>query len=149
MVLRIVQFFAIVLTALSLVPSGAHLFELLNKINLAAEPYFIVQNIYRGWNLFGFVLILAVIVNFVLALMVRRHGFASAMAFLAGACMATTLVIFFIWVEPANRATDYWTTIASNWQALRAHWEYGHAVNAVVTFVAFCSVTLSALAVRE
>jgi hypothetical protein len=96
--LRIVQFLAIVLTALSLVPGGAHLFELLNKINLTAEQYFVVQGIYRGWNLFAFVLIPAVIVNFVLAVMMRAHAFASAMAFLAGACMIATLVIFFIWV---------------------------------------------------
>jgi hypothetical protein len=34
MALRMVQFLAIVLTALALVPTGAHLFELPNKINL-------------------------------------------------------------------------------------------------------------------
>ena len=149
MALRIVQFLAIVLTALALVPGGAHLFALLNKMTLAAEPYFVVQGIYRGWNLFAFVLIPAVIVNFLLALMVRSQPFAAAMAFLAGACMVATLVIFFIWVEPANRATDYWTTIPADWEMLRRQWEYGHAVNAVVTIVAFCSVTLAALASRE
>jgi hypothetical protein len=146
---RVVAFFAIVLTAVSLVPAGAHLFELLNKINLAAEQYFIVQSIYRGWNLFAFVLIPAVIVNFVLAFMVRANPFASAMAFLAGACMVATLLIFFIWIEPANRATDYWTTIPANWEVLRRQWEYGHAANALVTFVAFCSVTLAALSGKE
>jgi hypothetical protein len=26
---------------------------------------------------------------------------------------------------------------------LRRHWEYSHAVNAVITFLALCSVTLS------
>jgi hypothetical protein len=147
--LRFVQFFAIALAALALVPAGAHLFELTNKINLTAEHYFVVQGIYRGWNLFGFVLIPAVIVNFLLALMLRAHASASVMAFLAGVFMVATLAIFFIWVEPANRATDYWTTIPANWQALRQQWEYGHAANAVVTFLAFCSVTLAALASRE
>jgi hypothetical protein len=33
--LRVVQFLAVLLTALSLVPAGAHLFELPNKIGLA------------------------------------------------------------------------------------------------------------------
>jgi hypothetical protein len=146
---RLVAFFAIVLTALSLVPVGAHLFELLNKIDLAAEQYFIVQNIYRGWNLFAFVLIPAMIANFVLAVMVRTRPFAAAMAFLAGACMVATLLIFFIWVEPANRATDYWTTIPTNWEVLRRQWEFGHAANALVTFIAFCSVTLAALNAKE
>jgi len=31
----------------------------------------------------------------------------------------------------------------------RWHWEYPHAANALITFVAFCSVTLSVLATRE
>jgi hypothetical protein len=31
-----------------LVPSGAHLFALPNKIGLAQDQYFVVQNIYRG-----------------------------------------------------------------------------------------------------
>jgi hypothetical protein len=147
--LRIVQFLAIILTALALVPGGAHLFAMLNKMTLAAEPYFVVQGIYRGWNLFAFVLIPAVIVNFLLAAMVRSQPFAAAMAFLAGACVAATLVVFFIWVEPANRATDYWTTVPADWELLRRHWEYGHAANALVTIVALCSVTLSVLASRE
>jgi len=43
--LKIVQFLAIVLTALALLPSGAHLFALPNKRGLAADQYFIVQNI--------------------------------------------------------------------------------------------------------
>src|SRR6266481_953118 len=61
--LKIVQFLALTLTALALVPSGAHLCALPNKINLVAEQYFIVQNIYRGWSLFGVALIGALTAN--------------------------------------------------------------------------------------
>jgi hypothetical protein len=75
--------------------------------------------------------------------------FAATMAFLAGACMIATLLIFFIWIEPTNRATDYWTTIPANWETLRRQWEFGHAANALVTFIAFCSVTLAALNAKE
>src|SRR3546814_2690209 len=58
--LRVMQFAAIVLTALALVPAGAHYFELWNKIDLSQEHYFVVQGIYRGWALFGFVLLPAI-----------------------------------------------------------------------------------------
>jgi hypothetical protein len=68
-----VQFFAVVLTALALVPGGAHLFELPNKIGLPREGYFTVQGIYRGWALFGFVLFGAVAANLALAVRVRRR----------------------------------------------------------------------------
>jgi hypothetical protein len=51
--LRLLQFVAVILTALALVPSGAHMFELPHKIALTEEQYFVVQSIYRGWSLFG------------------------------------------------------------------------------------------------
>jgi FtsH-binding integral membrane protein len=78
--LKVVQFLALALTALALVPSGAHLFEFLNKMSLGAEQYFIVQNIYRGWNLFGIVLIAALIANLALALLLRGQGAPFALA---------------------------------------------------------------------
>jgi hypothetical protein len=59
------------------------------------------------------------------------------------------LAIFFLWTFPANQATNNWTTIPGHWEQLREQWEYSHAVNAVVAFVAFCSITLSALMTRE
>src|SRR5262249_62274680 len=49
----------------------------------------------------------------------------------------------------AHRATNNWTMIPDNWEQLRREWEYSHAVNAVVTFAAFCSVALSSLMTRE
>jgi hypothetical protein len=90
-VLKIVQFLALVLTALALVPSGAHLFALPSKISLGAEQYFIVQNIYRGWSLFGIVLIGALIANLALALLLRGRGAPFALALFAFFCMLSPL----------------------------------------------------------
>jgi hypothetical protein len=147
--LKIVQFLALALTALALVPSGAHLFELPSKINLEAEPYFIIQNIYRGWSLFGIVLIGALIANLALALLLRGRGAPFALALFGSICIALTLVIFFIWTYPANQATNNWTMIPNDWEQLRRRWEYSHAVNAVITFAAFCSVAVSSLMAKE
>jgi hypothetical protein len=147
--LKVVQFLALALTALALVPSGAHLFELPNKINLAAEQYFIVQNIYRGWSLFGAVLIGALIANLALALFLRGRGMPFVLALFAFLCIGLTLVVFFIWTYAANQATNNWTMIPDNWEQLRREWEYSHAANAVVTFAAFCSVALSSLMARK
>jgi hypothetical protein len=71
--LRVVQFLALVFTALALVPAGAHLFELPNKIGLAEDDYFVVQGIYRGWALFGIALFGALGANLVAAILVRRQ----------------------------------------------------------------------------
>jgi len=149
MALRVVQFLALVLTALALIPSGAHLFALPNKIGLAQEQYFIVQNIYRGWALFGAVLLGALIANLLLAIMLRGRTAPFVFALVAFLCIAVTLAVFFVWTYPANQATDNWTTIPANWEELRRQWEYSHAANALVTFVALCAVTLSVLTTRE
>jgi hypothetical protein len=57
MAFRTVQFLALVFTALALVPGGAHLFSLMNKIDMTQEQYFIAQSIYRGWWLMALILI--------------------------------------------------------------------------------------------
>jgi hypothetical protein len=147
--LRIAQFLAIVLTALALVPAGAHLFELPTKIGLAQDAYFIVQSIYRGWALFGIVLFGALAANLALTLLVRHRRGAFWLAFLAFLLVAGTLVVFFTWTYPANQATANWTEVPENWQELREQWEYAHAANAVLTFVALCAATLSTLMARD
>jgi hypothetical protein len=146
---RAAQLLAIVLTALALVPAGAHLFELPNKIGLAQESYFIVQNIYRGWALFGIVLFGALAANLWLTILLRRRGAAFWLALAGFLLVALTLLIFFTWTFPANQATANWTLAPDNWQALRTQWEYAHATNAILTFLALCSVTLAALLARD
>jgi hypothetical protein len=146
---RAAQLLAIVLTALALVPAGAHLFELPNKIGLAQESYFIVQNIYRGWALFGIVLFGALAANLWLTILLRRRGAAFWLALAGFLLVALTLLIFFTWTFPANQATANWTLAPDNWQALLTQWEYAHATNAILTFLALCSVTLAALIARD
>jgi hypothetical protein len=147
--LKAVQFLALVLTALALVPGGAHLFALANKISLAQDQYFIIQNIYRGWALLGIVLVGALVANLALALLLYGRGTPFALALFAFLCLAFTLVIFFVWTFPANQSTGNWTTVPANWEELRRQWEYSHAANALVTLAAFCSVALSVLNTRE
>ena len=149
MSLRLVQFLAIILTALSLVPAGAHLFELPNKIGLAQEAYFTVQGIYRGWALFGFALFGALGANGILALMLRQQRAPFRLALGAFLLMAATLAVFFTWTFPANQATANWTEAPANWQVLRRQWEYAHAANAGLTFLALCAVTLASLRARH
>jgi len=143
---RGLHFLAIAFTALALVPGGAHLFALPNKIGLGVESYFVVQGIYRGWALFGFVLFCALVCNGLLAFALRGRGLVFALAAIATAAVALTLIIFFLWTYPANMATQNWTSVPAGWRQLRDQWEYSHAVNALITFCALCCVTISALA---
>ncbi|MGE5164576.1 MAG: hypothetical protein ACM3IH_11210 [Sphingobacteriales bacterium] len=142
--MRTLQFLAIVLTALALVPGGAHLFALPNKIRLVEVDYFVTQNVYRGWALFGIVLFGAMFANLALTVAVRRQR-AFIFVLINLACLIVTLVIFFAFTFPANQATNNWTEVPADWQQLRWQWEVSHAVNAVITFVGFCSLTISML----
>lgn len=145
MTVKTVQFLAIVLLAIALVPAGAHLFALPNKVGLDRENYFAVQQIYRGWALFGIPLLSALVVTFALALLSRPQGMPFLFAAASFVLLLATLVTFFIWVYPANQATDNWTRPPGDWERLRAQWEYVHAVNAVITFAALVSAIVSAL----
>ena len=71
----------------------------------------------------------------------RSFGFALASLF----PIAANLAIFFIWTFPTNQATDNWSVVPKNWNALRIQWEYSHAANAVVTFAALVWVVIAVL----
>jgi hypothetical protein len=148
MTVRIVQFLAIVICAITLVPSGAHLAALPNKINLPQTDYFTVQGIYYGWAILGLLWPAAVIANVFLAFVVRSQHGPLWLAVVAAICFVVMLIIFLMWTLPANQATENWTTIPENWETLRKQWEYSHAANTLIAFAAFCLTVLSALSWR-
>ena len=147
--LKVTQFIAMVLTALTLVPLGAHLAEMPNKIDLAQSDYFIAQNVYRGWDLFGVVMIGAIAANLVLAVLLRGHRSALGLVLVNLTCLVGALTIFFAFTYPANEATNNWTVIPAGWQSLRLEWELSHAVNAVIAFGGFCALAWSVVLRRE
>ena len=143
---KLLPFLALTLTALCLVPAGAHLFELPNKLGLGRDAYFTVQGIYSGWSLFGLALLGAILADACLALAVRRRqprvwAWASAAALL----LVLSLAIFFAFVFPGNQATANWTVAPDDWEVWRRRWEYGHAAGALANAAAFCAVAKAAL----
>ena len=147
--MKLLQFVTMVFTALALIPAGAHFFELPNKIHLAQNDYFIVQNIYRGWALFGVVLFGALLSNLALAVAMRGRGTPFALVAISFLCQLATLIVFFLFTFPANQATNNWTAVPENWEALRRQWEYAHATNAVIAFAGFCALTLALLTAKR
>jgi hypothetical protein len=71
MVPKTIQFLAVTLTALALVPSGAHLLALPNKIGLLQDAYYVAQGGYRGWAPLGAVVIGALLADAALAVLVH------------------------------------------------------------------------------
>ena len=89
---------------------------MLNKIHLSQDDYFVVQNIYRGWALFGFVLAGNLLALAALAVVQRAQTAPFALVLIALASQIATLVIFFTVVFPANQATANWTAVPANWE---------------------------------
>jgi hypothetical protein len=81
----------------------------------------------------------------VLVISLRRERRPMIWALVAFLCIVATQVVFWTWTYPAYVATNNWTAIPENWEALRRQWEYAHAVNAVLTFIAIITLSLSVL----
>jgi hypothetical protein len=133
-------FISVVLVALALGPSLAHLLELPNKIGLPAQDYLTVQQIYRGWAWLGAILFPALAATLLVALKARAIRPAFTLALLAAACLATMLAVFFIFTYPVNLATENWTFLPRGWEALRLRWEYSHAAGALLHFTALVAL---------
>lgn len=131
--------------ALALVPAGAHLAELPHKFTLPAHEYLVVQQLYAGWSLFGAVVVGALLSTGVLIVLVRREPRLLAMAALAFLCILATQIVFWVFTQPANRATRNWTVLPDNWTQLRTQWEYSHAVSAVLNLIALFALLYAAV----
>jgi hypothetical protein len=141
--ISLIELLAVVLCALALVPSMAHVMELPNKLPMSREAYLLVQRLYRGWNMSAFVVIGALVSTFILMLSVNDAAFAPALVgFLA---IVATQIVFWVFTFPVNRATRNWTQVPDDWQLLRDRWEFSHAVSAVLNFIAVVSVTIAVL----
>jgi hypothetical protein len=145
MAVKASQFLAVVLTALALLPGGAHLMALPAKLAMPEQPYFVAQQVYRGWAWAGVVIFLAIFANFAAAFL--THGRRRQLFTVAGLLIGTTLALFFVWTYPANEATGNWTSVPENWEQLRIQWEYSHAVNAALTFLALLCAVGAALSI--
>jgi hypothetical protein len=149
MTLNVLRFASVMLTAVAMAAGFAHLLELPNKIRLSREDYLRVQQIYRGWALLGIVVTGALVCTVVLALQVRHRPAEFYLTIAAASCIALSLVVFFLFTFPANQQTANWTVLPDNWQELRQHWEYSHAVGAGLYFLALTLLTRSLLVGRQ
>jgi hypothetical protein len=143
--LRLLQLLAIVSTALFLVPTGAHLFELASKLALSESEYMTVQMIYTDWSLFGIVIVIALLATLVHTVIVRADRIALASSLVAFVLLAMTQAIFWMFTYPMNVASRNWTVVPEHFEAARRQWEYSHAASAVLTFAALVALAWSIL----
>jgi hypothetical protein len=143
--LALTRFLSILLVALTLAPSAAHLLEMPNKIVLAADDYLAVQQIYHGWALLAVVVFPAILSTaaYVMILHLQRQPY--ALAAFGFACLLAGQAIFWMFTYPANQETGNWTMLPPDWMQLRAQWEYSHATGALFNLSAFVALLWAAV----
>lgn len=145
MALQLARFSSLFFVALAFAPATAHLLELANKIGLPREEYLVVQQIYRGWALLGIVVFGALFSTLALAVLTRHRRREFVPALVAFLCVVATQVVFWTFTFPANQATEQWTMLPGNWEALRVQWEYSHAASALINLAALIAVFVAVL----
>ena len=76
-------------------------------------------------------------------------GLALVAPAVAAGLILINLIVFTVWTRPVNHVTRNWTIQLEDWRRLRRQWEYSHAVNAGITFIAFVAVTVAAVKYRS
>jgi hypothetical protein len=131
---------SVLFAALALIFSGAHLLELPHRIGLPAADYLTVQQLYRGWQFAGIVVVGAIISIAWLAYAVRNDRHVFVPTIIALLCVLGTQVLFWTFNFPANRATDNWATLPADWETLRQQWEFAHAASALLNLGALIAL---------
>jgi hypothetical protein len=158
MPIRVARFFSLLMTALALSTTLAHVLERPAKLQYPPALWITIQHtLYTQLgppNPIGFVEIgaIASVLALILLLLRRPHpirgsdGRASAIAALLCLLLAFPLVYFWL-VEPVNVVVREVSPTAppENWMALRAQWETGHAIRFFLHLLGFSLLVLSAL----
>jgi hypothetical protein len=143
--LRIWRSLTVLLLALTMGLAWAHLLEMPQKMQLEARLYTVLaQTLYPYFAYVGGPAeVAAVLCCIVLCLLVRKRRPAIVLASIAAVCAAAALGVWFVRVSPMNAEMSRWTAsaIPSDWTRVRDQWEHGHALRALLWFVALALVT--------
>lgn len=145
MATRVALFLSFLLTALMLMPAGAHLLALPNKIGMSAGDYVVAQQAYRGWAYTGALVFAGIAATGYLAWRIRHSAAMFGPTVIAFLCLAATQLVFWTLVFPGNQQTVNWTVLPANWEELRLRWEIGHALSAGLNIVAIVALLAALL----
>jgi hypothetical protein len=152
MLLRAWRFVTLLVTALALTLTSAHVLELPQKMSYDAELYSAVNTtMYRHFATVGAVYTVGSILGaLVLVYLVRRRRAALGWTVAGTICLLLAFGSWLVLVAPVNReiaeslrATP--DSVPALWMRLRPRWEYGHVVGFVLELAGFCALLASVL----
>lgn len=143
---------ALVITALSLGPSFAHVLEAPPRLTRWPPELWREATVFNGqFQLFAIVGgpldIGAILVTAVLAYTLRHDRPSFRYALAGSALFAAGLATWFAWVAPANAVLATWQPgpVPEDFTAIRDRWETGHMAVAGIKLAGFVATALSVL----
>lgn len=146
------RFCSLVLAALSLGPSFAHVLEAPPRLGRWPAELWrdatVFNGLYQYFAIVGGPLDVAIVtVSAVHAYLVRGRSPTSRLALAAAICFALALAAWALIVAPANGILATWIPgpLPENFRAVQLRWETGHMVVAALKLVGFSTLALSIL----
>ncbi len=149
--IRAIQVLTLLLVALYMGQQYAHVLEIGPKLNYPPELYLRLQNSLYAWYgppLGAAISVAALIATGALTWLMRRQRSARWLTGSALALQVAALAIYFARVEPVNvsfRALPP-GQVPSDFIALRAQWDFGHALGFALFVVVFVLLVFSLMA---
>jgi hypothetical protein len=150
--MRTWRFITIILSALMLTLTSAHVLEMPQKMAYGPELYSAVNTtLYRYFAIVGgFYTVFSVMAAFVLAYLVRKHRPAFQWTLAGALCLLLAFVSWLVLVAPVNaEVADAMSSapesVPALWMRLRNRWEYGHAIGFLITLAGFSLLVISVL----
>jgi hypothetical protein len=93
--MAILRVLGVLAVSLYLIPGGAHVLEMSNKLALPLADYMVVQGIYAGWDHTAYALLAALVFTIVHAVVVWRLPTARWLSLAAFLALVGNLAVFF------------------------------------------------------
>ncbi len=149
MLVRVWRLGTLILLALSMAPALCHFLEMPAKMSYDGAFWLTISHtLYAKFGTYGGTFeVGAVLATLTLPFLIRKRGCSFRFAVLAAVLMASAHLVFWVRVAPANAeiAMMSATSLPPGWEAVRAQWEYGHAIRAVLEILALAALTWSFL----
>jgi membrane associated rhomboid family serine protease len=149
MFLRIWRFITITLISLLMGATFCHVLEWPAKIRYPADLYLTLhRTLYVAFgapNIGASIEIGAIFAAVALAFLTRKRRPAFWLTLAGAAFLAVGLIVYFVFVEPANVAMKAMSLDAppAGWTQWRDQWEYGHIAHFIFHLLGFSALALS------
>jgi membrane associated rhomboid family serine protease len=149
MFLRMWRFITITLTALLMGATFCHVLESPAKMRYPVELYLTLhRTLYVAFGppkVGAFIEIGAILAAVALVFLTRKRRPAFRLTLAGAAFLVAGLVVYFVFVEPANVAMRAISLNAppADWTQWRDQWEYGHIARFIFHLLGFSALTLS------